>query len=322
MVRSLLALLFLAAGVASAHFQGRSLGSMEITAKIVLEDGSPLSSSPMISLYVPGSMYSCIGQELFLDGTLRLHVPNIEVGGERVQGCNVSLMLPGYRKFTGFVKDGTLIKLQRLGTNEGSLVSIVSLSAPAGARKQYEVGEAAFSKKKWPQAEEHFQQAVSLYPAYAMAWSELGQTFQEQNKLTEAVDAFKKAQAADPLYIKPLIQLAAVASLQERWADEMQISEQILKMHPVDFPAAYFYHAEATYHLGKLEDAERLTREALKLDPGGTCPESMLLLGAIFEKQGNVHDAVVEYKGYLKFAPHGPLAQQARNSLARLKRPD
>jgi hypothetical protein len=48
----------------------------------------------------------------------------------------------------------------------------------------------------------------------------------------------------------------------------------------------------------------------------------MVLLGLIFEKQGNARDAVVEYKAYLKLAPHGREAQQAKEALLRLKRTD
>ena len=293
--------------------------SMEITAKIVLEDGSPLTSSPLVSSQASGFVNACGIQQSFLDGTLRLSVPPVFRAGERQMGCYVSVMLPGYRMFFGVVQDGTLITMRRLGPNEGSSISAVSFNAPASARRQYESGESASAKKKWPQAEERFRAALSIYPQYAMAWSELGQALQEEGRLNDAVEAYNKAREADPSYIKPVVQLAGAASLQQRWDDEMRLSEGALKMHPVEFPAAYFYHAESTYHLGKLEDAERLTREAIRLDPGGTCPESMVLLGSIFEKQGNPHDALVEYRAYLKLAPHGARSQQAKDAVARLK---
>jgi tetratricopeptide (TPR) repeat protein len=292
---------------------------MEITAKIVLEDGSPLKSSPLISSQASGFVSACDRQQSFLDGTLRLSVPPVFRGGERQMGCYLSVTLPGYRRFFGFVQDGTLISMRRLGPNEGSSVSMASLNAPAAARKQYESGENAAAKRKWSQAEEYFREAVSIYPQYAMAWSELGQALQEEGHLNDAEGAFNKAREADPLYSKPVVQLAAAASLEQRWNDEMRLSEEALRMRPVEFPAVYFYHAEATYHLGKLEDAEQLTREAIGLDPGGTCPESMVLLGSIFEKQGNPHDALVEYRAYVKLAPHGARAQQAKNAIARLK---
>jgi hypothetical protein len=46
----------------------------------------------------------------------------------------------------------------------------------------------------------------------------------------------------------------------------------------------------------------------------------MALLEQIFEKQGNVGDAVVEYRAYLKAAPHGTEAGPVKEALARMKR--
>jgi tetratricopeptide (TPR) repeat protein len=286
---------------------------LEITAKVVLEDGSPLVSSPMVLLHQPGFESQCAGQQLFKGGTLVLRVPRGNAG------CELSIMLTGYRKFTGYVHDGTLITLRRIGPGEGSSVSIASLNAPAKARKEYELGESAAAKEKWPKAEEHFKTSLFLDPQYAMAWSELGQALQKQGRFDEAKDAFQKARHEDPTYIKPVVQLAAASGVQQRWEEEMNFSEEALNMHPVEFPAAYFFHAEATFHIGKLEDAQRLTREAIELDPGGSCPESLVLLAKIFEKQGNTSEASIAYHRYLKLAPRGALAKETKEALARLK---
>jgi len=293
----------------------------EITAKIALEDGSALVSSPLI-LVDPG--YDCQAQS-FLDGTLRIRVPYLVTGqmvnGHTAPGCSISVRLTGYQPFKGWVEDGALIKLYRIGPHEGASVSKNSLDAPSNAGKRYESGESAAAKGKWSQAEEQFRAALAIYPQYASAWSELGRALQRQNRLNEAVDALNKACETDPQYIKPVAQLAEIAGLQQRWQDEMRLSQQVLKMHPVGFTTAYFSYAQAAFHIGSLEESEKLTREAIRLDRDAQCPESMVLLGTIFEKQGNGPDAVVEYKAYLKLSPHGPEAAYAKEALARLKNP-
>ena len=150
----------------------------------------------------------------------------------QTQGCYLTITLQGYRSFTGWVRDGTLVTLHRIGANEGSSVSVVSLNAPPDAKARYQAGEAAAAKKKWPQAEQAFRDAVSIYPNYALAWSELGQVLIEQNRLDEATSALTKSHDADPQYIKPLVQLLAVASLQQRWADELRLGQTVLPMRP------------------------------------------------------------------------------------------
>lgn len=286
----------------------------EITAKIVLEDGSSMSTSPLV-VVDPG--YNCAA-ESFLDGTLRMRVPYLVTGGT-TPSCRLSVRLTGYQPFSGLVEDGTLIKLNRLGPHEGATVSKSNVNAPVNARKRYEAGEADAAKKKWPQAEEQFRAALAIYPSYAAAWSELGRALQEQDRPTEAVEALNKAREADPQYIKPVGQLAEIAGAQQRWEDEMRLSQQVLRMHPAGFTSAYYTYAQAAFHIGSVGDAEKLTREAIRLDLDGQCPESMVLLGTIFEKQGNTADAVVEYKAYLRLAPHGREAQHAKAAIARLR---
>lgn len=319
MRRSILVCGILFAASARIALSQNTVRFTEITAKIVLEDGAGLVSSPLI-LIEPG--YDCQAQS-FLDGTLRIRAPYLVTGqmvnGHTGPGCQISVRLTGYQLFKGWVEDAALIKLYRTGPHEGATVSKNNLGAPSNARKRYESGESAAAKGKWPQAEEQFRAALAIYPQYSSAWSELGRALQQQNRLNEAVDALNKAHEADPQYMKPVAQLAEIAGLQQRWEDEMRLSQQVLQMHPVGFTAAYFSYAQAAFHLGSLEESEKLTREAIRLDVDAQCPESMILLGMIFEKQGNGADAVVEYRAYLKLAPHGPEAGRAKEALARLR---
>ncbi len=136
---------------ASAFSQG-NVRYTEITAKIVLEDGSTPHSSPLI-------MADCATQS-FLNGTITLRVP-YSLTEQTQQRCLVSVRLTGYQPFKGWVEDGTLITLYRAGPHEGNTVSTNTLHAPAAARKRYEAGEAAAARKKWPLAEEQFRAAQS-----------------------------------------------------------------------------------------------------------------------------------------------------------------
>jgi tetratricopeptide (TPR) repeat protein len=233
--------------------------------------------------------------------------------------CFISVRLNGYQLVKTPVRDGTVIKLYRAGPNEDVSASAASLAVPAEAKKHYELGEAAAAKGKWSKAEVEFQAALGIYPSYALALSELGRVLRQQDRLGEAMEALNKARDADPQYLKPLIQLAEVAGLQQRWGDEMRLCQEALTMRPAGAATTYYYYAEATFHSGMTGEAEKLAREAVKFASDSDCPESMVLLGEIFEKQGNVSDAVVEYRAYLKIAPHAIDAQRVKAALARLK---
>jgi tetratricopeptide (TPR) repeat protein len=307
--------LFSQGGVASES--GREgTGRYEGTARIVLEDGSALRAAPLIMTECPTADPNCQCQtQFFLGGTLTFH--NSPSSGS----CFISVRLTGYQTVKTYIRDGTGIKLYRAGPNEDVSVSAASLYAPPDARKHYESGEAAAAKSKWLQAEAQFHSALAIYPNYAVALGELGRVLRQQDRLSEAVEALNKARDADPQYVKPVIQLAELAGMQQRWEDEARLSQQALKMRPAGTAATYYYYAQAAFHTGTPEQAEKLAREAIATDAMGECPQSMVLLGEIFEKQGNGSDAVVEYKAYLKMAPHGPEAQHAKEALARLKSP-
>ena len=287
-----------------------------ITFKIVLEDGTPLSIAPLIMTQRTVWGGRCAVRNAFLDGTVRL-TGSSEQRNRR--SCDVKIMLTGYRTYAGSVVDGSLIKFRRMGPNEGTSISLESLNAPDSAQKEYQAAERALTKKKWDVAAGELRQAVALYPRYAMAWSELGRLLTAQGRFDEAAKALQQARTVEPKYIKPIVQLAELASRQGRWEDEMQISEESLTLYPVDFPLAYYYHAEAAYHLNRPE-AERLTREAIELDPAGDARESLFLLGVIFEERGDANFARQQFTEYVKLAPHGENAAKAKREIERLKR--
>jgi tetratricopeptide (TPR) repeat protein len=311
---SLIALILTSCGILFAQFDPKYA---EGTARIVLEDGSVPHTAPLIIAECATADPSCKCQtQFFLGGTLQFRVTSSLAGHG---SCFVSVRLDGYQLVRTPIHDGTLIKLYRTGPNEDISVAAASLPVPSEAKKHYESGEAAAAKRKWSMAEAEFQAALGIYPRYALALSELGRALREQDRLGEAVEVLIRARDADPSYLKPVIQLAEVAGLQQRWGDEMRLCQESLRMRPAANAITYYYYAQATFHSGMTDIAEKLAREAVKFSTDKECPESMVLLGQIFEKQGNASDAAVEYKAYLKVAPHGIEAKHAKEALARLR---
>ncbi len=287
-----------------------------ITIHLVLEDGSPLPAPPMIRVEPIDREY-CRIADSFRSGTVQFFVV-AGLSAQREPACLISVSLPGYRGFRGWVADRERLVLKRIGVNEGSSVSLASLNAPEPAHKAYYAGEKALAKHKLKEAEKQFDEAVRVYPQYALAWSELGSALEQDGRLDEAVAALKHAREADPKYIKPLVQLTELAIRQQRWAEAKDLADQAMTLQPAEFPAAYFYRAKIAYELHD-PNAERFAREAIHADPGGENPDSLFLLGSIMAERGDPIDAIVELKSYLSAAPKGEHAQAAKNEIARLK---
>jgi tetratricopeptide (TPR) repeat protein len=304
--------------------QGAALRTATLEIQVVLDSGESLSIAPLV-------MESSVDQDVcriasvFRNGRIRLGVP-IDPEDSRMPGRDprpVSCFLPkvmlaGYRSFSGTVRDGMVITLHRLSEQEGSTVSITTLRAPDNARKAYERGEAAMIKRNWGEAQKRFEQATAIYPVYAMAWSECGVALEQQGLFEGARRAFRESVSADPKYIKPIVQFAGLEGRQQHWQEEMELSKRALVLHAVEFPEAYFYYAEAAYHLGRLQDAETSVREALQLDQYREFPKTHFLLGLVLAEKGESSAAVEELTKYLKLAPRASDAKKAKEKIAQL----
>ncbi len=244
-------------------------------------------------------------------------------------GCEVRASLPGYRSDVVMLSGrrmfdnpdvGTIV-LRRMGNVEGSTVSITNLNAPKDAKKAYENGRKEIGKKKWANAQKQLEKAVQIYPEYASAWFELGRSFEQQDKVAEARDAYQKALAADAKFINPYLQLAGLAARENKWQEVADTTDRVNKLNPFDFPAAYFYNAIAQYNLQNLDAAEKSAQEAVKLDTQRRFPKSNHLLGIILAQKGDLAGASKHLKSYLSMlAPGAGETDLVKKQIAEVER--
>ena len=167
------------------------------------------------------------------------------VGGSAALGpvmsCEVRAVLAGYHsdsislanRHVSDDRTWALIVLHRTGSSKGGKVGAGTLKrrgtvdAYTKALKSLHAGDARAAKKA-------LERSVSLYPAYAEAWMELG----------------------------------FMASREHDWTESVRCLDQGLRLNPAGFPQAWYADAMAHYYLGEFDPAERSAREALRLDSG------------------------------------------------------
>jgi tetratricopeptide (TPR) repeat protein len=235
--------------------------------------------------------------------------------------CQINIRLAGYRTTNATLRPGGVIVLKRLGDNEGSAISITSLNAPKDAKKAYENGVAAMSKKKWDAAQKEFERAVAAYPQYAPAWSDLGEVLVRESKPQEARAACQHAMDADPKYLKPYLQLSRLALSEGRLEDTLQITTKALAMNPVDFPGIYFYDAVADFRLKRLDEAEKSARRTVEIDVNHEIPMAENLLGSVLASKGDRAGAIEHFRKYLQLVPKAPDAEKVKGVIAALETP-
>jgi tetratricopeptide (TPR) repeat protein len=142
----------------------------------------------------------------------------------------------------GPLRVGGLVVAVTLGVTAGRSLACPSSPAVeqrrqgvpvADADSEYDRGVRARVAQDWVTAAEAFHGAITLRPAFADAWNELGFALRHQGRYPESLDAYGEA----------------------------------LRLRP-DFPEALEYLGEAYVKLKRLDDARRVLERLRVLDAG------------------------------------------------------
>ncbi len=135
----------------------------------------------------------------------------------KYEGCTVHASLAGFRSSVVTITARNLRDEPNLGTitlssearGGGTELSVTTRQAPSGAMKAFEKARADWLAQDRDRAERNLKKAVQLYPGFAEAWVQLGK-IQQASDPKSAQESFSKALAADPNFVLPYEQLAAL----------------------------------------------------------------------------------------------------------------
>jgi tetratricopeptide (TPR) repeat protein len=261
--------------------------------------------------------------------------PGDPLGGPRSGGiaerdlinCELRARLAGYesqsiqlgtRRALDNPDVGTIL-LRPIGQSSGTTVSATTLAAPKDARKAFEKGLDLSKKKKVPEAQADFEKAVSLYPRYAIAWSELGRIQAAQGQVDAARNSFNQSISADPKFVVPYVEIAALEYRARRWQELADASEKAIALDAFHYPQTIFLNAVANYNLHNIDRAEESARRAQKLDVNHQVPQISHFLGVVLAERKNYAAAAAEMRDYLKFAPEASDAPEVRTQIEQLE---
>ena len=257
-----------------------------------------------------------------------LGLPSRTSSRDRSQfGCELRITLPGFRPETVSLSDsryldnpdlGTII-LRRIANVEGLTISATSSLAPKDAKKAFEKGQEALSKKNPTEAQKEFEKAVGIYPRYAAAWYELGRLNEQKNEFDEARKSYGQAVVADAKYIPPHERLAWIALRETKWQEVADDTDAILRLDPIDYPDAYYLSGAANLQLGNLDVAEKNAREAVTRDTAHRNPRASYVLGLILAQKRDYAGSAPLLRAFLEKNPDAPDAATVRQQLAAIE---
>lgn len=306
-----------------------------LSGRVVLDDGKPAPESTVI---LRVCQYATFQETLVqakgrfdVDLSARLAATGSELAVPRnivnpLVSCKFRALLPGYESseidigkcsIGEHTEVGTITLTRRAGVT-GSSASVTSEQAPVNAKKAYAKALEAWKKGNSEEAQKSLEKAIQIYPAYAAAWTMLGDLHKSKNEIGPAKQAYNAAVQADPQYVYPYEGLAWLALVLRDWNDAKEYSGKLVALNPVDFPRAWFYNAVANYRLRDFNAAEKSAREAIRTDKAHEVPQAEFQLGLILMQKQDVAGAAEHMRAYLAANPNGEDAAAAKAQLAAL----
>ncbi|HLK32952.1 MAG TPA: tetratricopeptide repeat protein [Terriglobales bacterium] len=317
-----------------------------MSGKVAVDDGSELTDSAMIESVCNGDRHFeaytdrkgnfsfQFGQQRDIGAgdvaTTDANVPGRSMTPQQqqrqLQQCELVAVLPGFTSQTVELSGtevsesmnvGTIV-LHRMAHVEGFTLSATTAMAPGKAKKAYEKGRNEEKKKKWEAAEKKFQEAVQIYPRFAVAWVELGRTQLEMKQEAAAKESLQKAVTADSQFVSPHQLLAVIALHEQRWQDVVGETNAVLRLNPLSFAQDWYYNAAANYYLGHYDVAEKSVRQAIQVDVEHRVPRAEYLLGIILTQKHDYQGAAEHLRNYVRLSPNATDVAQVNEQIAKI----
>jgi cytochrome c-type biogenesis protein CcmH/NrfG len=197
---------------------------------------------------------------------------------------------------------------------------ILDASVPADARKEFERADALLATQKKEKSGEvvlHLRKALQLYPNFLEAQLRLGAVYMDMQQWDNAEQALKRAIEINPKTANAYLALGEIYFQQKKYSEAEQVLREGLMIEDRSWQG-HFALARIYYNKNDLARAGRQVGLAIQLNEN--FPDAHLLAGSILLKANKRQDALDQFQTYLRLAPKGEFAAQARQAVEKLKR--
>jgi tetratricopeptide (TPR) repeat protein len=196
---------------------------------------------------------------------------------------------------------------------------ILDASVPADARKEFEKADAILAAHKKDQTGEaigHLQKALTIYPTFLEAQLKLGAAYMDLQQWDNAEQALKRALEINPKTANAYFALGEVYLRQKKYAEAEKALRDGLIIENRSWQG-HFALARLYYGQGDLSKSGKQVGLTIQLND--SFPDAHLLAGNIFLKINNRQNALEQFQEYLRLAPKGEFAAQARAAIQKLQ---
>ena len=207
----------------------------------------------------------------------------------------------------------------------------VDANVPAEAQKEFDKGISALAaggKDKTASAARSFEKAVAIYPKFVEARLKLGTVYMDLEQWEKAEQALLATLEVDARAFNALFALSEIYLRQNKLAEAekvlvkgLAIQDQSYLGH-LNLARVYWEKARSVKDLAQakpsLEKAYEEVKRALNLNP--SVAGAHLLKGNLLLRVARTADALVEFDEYLRLEPNGPLANETRALVEKIRK--
>jgi Flp pilus assembly protein TadD len=244
-----------------------------------------------------------------------------------LEGCLVRASVSGFRSSEiaitrRMLRDnpdiGTIL-ISRAGRDDATSVSRTTETASPKAIKVFEKARAEMMQRDTDGAQRDLKRAVESDPNLAEAWLQLGK-LQMTSDPQAARASFSKALAADPKFVLPYEQLAALAAQNANWQEVLDNTDHVTQLYPEGTAISWYLNAMANYQAEKFDVTEASASKSLALDPRHTIMNTEQLLAVVLAQKGDLDGALRHLRSSLTYVPPGPNADLLKQQIAQLEK--
>jgi tetratricopeptide (TPR) repeat protein len=189
-------------------------------------------------------------------------------------------------------------------------------SVPPEAQKEFTKGLDAVLDKKLVEGVGHLQKALALYPNFLEAQMLLGTAYMDEKDWGKSETALRRALEINPKATTALFALGECYRQQKKFAEAEKVLLEGLKLD--DHSAqGHLTLGRVYWEKNDLVKAGPQVGRALQLKPDFA--DAHLLAGNILLRARQAENALVEFEEYLRLAPKGEYAEQARQIARKIK---
>jgi len=204
-------------------------------------------------------------------------------------------------------------------TNSGlSYLGVIDARVPATARAEFVRGRDALAKKSTQEAISHFEKALSIHPEFFAAQLLFATALMDLREWQKAETTILRALQIEPDNPTAVIALGEVYWREKRYDEAEKTLSSGLKLDDKNWHG-HFTLSRLYWDKGEVMKAGPSIGRTLQLKPDFA--EAHLLAGNILLRLNQPQRAQSEYQEYLRLAPKGEYADEARNLLRRLQSP-